>query len=161
MKRSWKSCRISALLTPYDDTLARVQASVAMLIGLAPTSRIKTVNTIIEELVRSKTRLSSMQDIAGVRIVLGGEADLETQNAAVAQLVAAFGKAKVDDLRNKPRYGYRAVHVIIRVNDLPVEVQVRTKLQEPLGSRNGEAGRQARPRDPIWGTAYCRSRARA
>ena len=93
----------------YDGTMARVHGFVASLLGLAPTSRIKTVNTIVEKLIRSKTRLSSMQDIAGVRVVLGEQADIGTQDVVVAQLVAAFGKAKVDDLRGAPRHGYRAV----------------------------------------------------
>jgi len=136
----------------YDSTLAEVHTLVASTLAIEPTSRIKTVNTIVEKLVRSKTRLSSMQDIAGVRIVLDEQADLKSQDGAVERLREAFGSTKVDDLRKEPRHGYRAVHVIVRVNGFPVEVQVRTKLQdlwaqgmEKLADRVGRGIRYGEP----------------
>ena len=122
--------RLQTFRGSYDATLTEVHARVVSTLAMEPTSRIKTINTIVEKLVRSKTRLSSMQDIAGVRIVLDEQEGLEDQDEAVKQLAAVFGESRVDDLRNHPRYGYRSVHVIVRVNGLPVEIQVRTKLQD-------------------------------
>ena len=34
------------------------------------------------------------------------------------------------DRRAKPSFGYRAVHVVVKVDGLPVEVQLRTSLQD-------------------------------
>ncbi len=37
---------------------------------------------------------------------------------------------KVKDRRSKPMHGYRAVHLVVQVDDLPIEVQVRTRMQD-------------------------------
>ncbi len=67
-----------------------------------------------------------MQDIAGCRIVV---ADINAQDQVVPQLVGLFEKAAVFDRRVTPSHGYRAVHVVARSLDLPIEIQVRTNLQ--------------------------------
>jgi ppGpp synthetase/RelA/SpoT-type nucleotidyltranferase len=67
-----------------------------------------------------------MQDIAGLRIVVPL---IEQQNDVVEQVVALFDGATVVDRREKPSHGYRAVHVIVLNQGVPVEVQVRTELQ--------------------------------
>ena len=85
----------------YDAPMARVQVSLRDRLGVDATSRLKTVNTIIEKLRREKMRLAEMQDIAGLRIV-----------------------------GRHPRHGYRAVHVIPEVDGFLVEIQVRTRLQD-------------------------------
>ena len=36
----------------------------------------------------------------------------------------------MDDLRVHPSHGYRAVHIIVRIDGLPIEIQVRTRLQD-------------------------------
>ena len=51
------------------------------------------------------------------------------QNRAVAALRLAFPNTSVEDRRLKPSHGYRAVHVIISINQRSVEVQVRTHEQ--------------------------------
>ncbi len=96
--------------------------------GLEATSRLKTINTIIEKLRREKTRLAEMQDIAGLRIVF--EVDLTKQDAIAKRIVDAFPTARVIDRRRSPSHGYRAVHVIATLDEHPVEIQVRTQLQD-------------------------------
>lgn len=88
--------------------------------------RAKTTTSIIAKLQREHTRLSQIQDIAGCRIVV---ADTAEQERALTALLAAFPAAKVHDRRKDPSHGYRALHVIARADDKPVEIQVRTKLQ--------------------------------
>jgi ppGpp synthetase/RelA/SpoT-type nucleotidyltranferase len=68
----------------HDATLLRVAESLRKQ-NLQVTTRIKTVNTIIEKLRRSKTRLSRMQDIAGARIVQ--EDTLVEQDALVLRVL--------------------------------------------------------------------------
>jgi ppGpp synthetase/RelA/SpoT-type nucleotidyltranferase len=88
--------------------------------------RAKTTTSIIAKLRREHVRLSQIQDIAGCRIVV---ADSAEQDRAVVALRAALPGVLLHDRRKKPSHGYRAVHVIARVGDKPVEIQVRTKLQ--------------------------------
>jgi putative GTP pyrophosphokinase len=86
----------------------------------------KTTGSITAKLRRQSLRLSQMQDIAGCRIVVE---DLTAQDDALRQLAEIFHAAQVDDRRQKPSFGYRAVHLIVKIEGKPVEIQVRTQLQ--------------------------------
>jgi len=95
--------------------------------GEFPTGRLaKSTLSIVEKLRRESIRLSQMQDIAGCRVVV---ADVAKQDQFVASLTTDFTGASVMDRRDKPSYGYRAVHVIAEISGKPIEIQVRTKLQ--------------------------------
>jgi hypothetical protein len=77
-------------------------------------------------------KLKGVQDVAGARIVVDG--DRIEQDEIVEQVVAAFRDGArppmIRDRRAAPSSGYRAVHVVIFEDGLPVEVQVRTRLQD-------------------------------
>lgn len=95
--------------------------------GLEPAGRpAKSTQSIIAKLIRLRTRLSRMQDIAGCRVEV---ANIPEQDRAVGQIAKVYLEAQIDDLRVEPSHGYRAVHVIVRVAGFPVEIQVRTPLQ--------------------------------
>jgi putative GTP pyrophosphokinase len=70
-------------------------------------------------------RLSQMQDVAGCRIVVK---DTLAQDDLVSQLARLVPTVTIDR-RERPSYGYRAVHVIAKLSQHPVEIQVRTLLQ--------------------------------
>ncbi|MGH7490583.1 MAG: hypothetical protein ACREMY_33970, partial [bacterium] len=85
------------------------------------------------------------------------EMDLTEQDAIVKTLTTEFPQARVVDRRVDPMFGYRAVHVVVRVGRCTCEVQVRTSQQhlwaeivERLADR---WGRQVRyggsPDDPM------------
>src|SRR5437763_11759165 len=94
---------------------------------LEPTGRQeKTTPSIKAKLRRQSIRLSQMQDIAGCRIVV---TDLLTQDEAVGRLNTSFDNVEIDDRREKPSHGYRAVHVIVEISGKLIEIQVRTALQ--------------------------------
>ena len=96
-------------------------------LGLEPTGRQeKTTPSIKAKLRRQSIRLSQMQDIAGCRIVV---TDLLTQDEAVGRLNTSFDNVEIDDRREKPSHGYRAVHVIVEISGKLIEIQVRTALQ--------------------------------
>jgi ppGpp synthetase/RelA/SpoT-type nucleotidyltranferase len=96
-------------------------------LGYAPTGRpAKSTPSIVEKLRRESIRLSQVQDIAGCRIVV---LMLSNQDAAVQSLQSVFSKATVDDRRQKPSHGYRAVHLVIDIEGKLIEIQVRTVLQ--------------------------------
>lgn len=119
--------RLQQFRSSYDEPMFRTQTLLKE-IGFEATSRLKTTNTIIEKLRREKTRLAEMQDIGGLRIV--SEMDLTAQDGMVSKIVDKFPATKVIDRRIKPTYGYRAVHVIATLDDRPIEIQVRTQLQD-------------------------------
>lgn len=153
-----------------DATVENVRDAV----GVSPTSRVKNTGTILEKLHRhGGSWLKSIQDIAGMRIV--GSFDRAGQDELVDQLVATFADEarapKVIDRRAGPSHGYRAVHIIVFPDSVPVEIQVRTRLQhewadmfEKLADRVGRGIRygqtpvisaeERQELDPIAGEMY-------
>jgi putative GTP pyrophosphokinase len=107
----------------YEEVIALIRGR----LGFEPTGRpAKSTGAITEKLRRETIRLSQIQDIAGCRFIV---LDASSQERAVAELVAAFPGAEVDDRRERPSHGYRAVHVIATCQGKPIEIQVRTVLQ--------------------------------
>jgi putative GTP pyrophosphokinase len=108
---------------PYQLVVETVRRT----LNIDPTGRpAKSTTSIVDKLRRETIRLSQVQDIAGCRLVV---ADMREQDIAVAALVAALPGSSVVDRRKKPSNGYRAVHVVPKVEFQPVEIQVRTSLQ--------------------------------
>jgi GTP pyrophosphokinase len=96
-------------------------------LGLRPGGRSgKTTLSIRAKLIRERTRLSRMQDIAGCRVIVENVAE---QNKIVGQLIANFPEHEVFDRRESTSHGYRAVHFVAYISGVPVEIQVRTSLQ--------------------------------
>ncbi len=118
-------------LRTCDDALAKVTARLAQT-GLTAVVRVKTRDTMVDKLRRQPSiALSTMDDVAGCRLVLDGDRD--AQDRTVEQVRELFNRdgasAEVKDRRAFPSYGYRAVHVLVRLDDVRIEVQVRTQLQ--------------------------------
>jgi putative GTP pyrophosphokinase len=119
------------LLDGYRRSFGHAYESVVQTIHdqlkLEPSGRpAKSTNSLIEKLKRESIRLTQVQDIAGCRVVV---ADITKQDLVVDSLIGAFPKANVVDRREKPSYGYRAVHVIVEMSGKTVEIQVRTRFQ--------------------------------
>ena len=97
------------------------------------TYRAKTTTTTIDKLRRQPTlSLSSIQDLAGIRLV--GALSLDQQDdlaRMIAELFPADPRApRIKDRRLEPSWGYRAVHIIVSIDGVTVEVQVRTLRQD-------------------------------
>lgn len=92
--------------------------------------RVKTVDTLRDKLMRQdSTPLFRIHDIIGARVT--ANMTLQQQNELVRIIAAYFPKCRVSDLRHHPHTGYRAVHVICRLQRVIfVEIQVRTLLQD-------------------------------
>ena len=128
---------LRAFLTAYDDALDSTSQRIREALDRRTAPRLKTNRSIIEKLQReTHLALDRIQDIAGLRIVLADDEDRSTQDEVRDAILAMFSKSsrfanlpEVVDRRQNPSYGYRAVHVIIEVDKLPVEVQIRTSLQ--------------------------------
>jgi ppGpp synthetase/RelA/SpoT-type nucleotidyltranferase len=93
------------------------------------THRAKTTGTIVEKLRRERgMELARVQDLAGIRIVGGITFDWQDQLAAeiVRRFPADPRQPKIRDRRTEPSHGYRAVHVIVSLDGVSIEIQVRT-----------------------------------
>jgi hypothetical protein len=123
---------LNEVLRSYQAILVTVEDQLA-LIGLSATSRVKTRGVLIDKLRRERgMALARVQDMAGARTVI--EDGWVEQDAIVEQLKAHFDgwtgrESKVVDRRLTPSHGYRAVHVIVFPEGIPVEIQIRTELQ--------------------------------
>lgn len=92
------------------------------------TQRLKKIPTIIEKLVfrEPSLNLNTMHDIGGCRAVVP---DLD----ALERLVSVIVERRADQILKHRNYidsprisGYRAHHLIVESNGLPVEIQLRT-----------------------------------
>lgn len=134
---------LQAFRAEHEEALLHVQTRIERVFpGVNQTARIKTIQTLHEKLRRQPTKLSRIQDIAGVRIVQ--DMDLLEQDELVTDLTREFRQSRVVDRRTKPMHGYRAVHVVERMGRCSIEIQVRTRSQhlwaevvERLGDRWG------------------------
>jgi ppGpp synthetase/RelA/SpoT-type nucleotidyltranferase len=89
----------------------------------------KSTPSIIAKLLRQPSlRLSQIQDIAGLRVIVPGFREQDSLRDEVLRLFKQ-SKPKVYDRRENPRFGYRAVHVVVEVDKHLVEIQIRTHLQ--------------------------------
>ncbi len=116
----------------FEDSLREVESVVVDAAERADvslserTGRIKQLYSVIAKLRRMPTKLSSLDDIAGVRAVMHSDRDV---NALVLQLATERVK-RVRDYRDRDRNGYRAVHLtLLSQTGKSVELQLRTELQ--------------------------------
>jgi len=141
----------------YQAALDQVEARLRQL-GFQATTRVKTTGTLVDKLRREHgLKLKAIHDLAGARIVIDG--DRLEQDRAALRILGEFAGPKdpiKKDRRKTPSFGYRAVHVIVFIESIPVEIQVRTRLQdgwaqtvEKLGDRWGRGLRYgAGPEQP-------------
>jgi ppGpp synthetase/RelA/SpoT-type nucleotidyltranferase len=105
----------SSFKLPYSSVLAAIRAK----LDIEPIGRpVKTTQSITDKLRRESIRLSQMQDIAGCRLVVE---DIPAQEDVLEQLRQVFPNARVIDRRLDPSFGYRAIHLVVQVEDRPIE----------------------------------------
>jgi ppGpp synthetase/RelA/SpoT-type nucleotidyltranferase len=126
------------------DLLAELPAEEETFLSVA--SRPKTLEAVVAKLARERTRLTQMQDIAGGRIVVPL---LRTQNAVLDALREGFTEetglpiVRLTDTRaSGDEHGYRAVHVVVSFDGDPVEIQIRTAVQQAWAQRVEDLDRQ-------------------
>jgi ppGpp synthetase/RelA/SpoT-type nucleotidyltranferase len=147
---------LAAVLTAYRQNLGQAESHLLNL-GYEPTTRIKTIPTMADKLRRTHgMELARMQDLAGARIVVD---DMIAQDEAAEKINVLYQqlgcRCRLIDRRTDPRYGYRAVHLIVHIDQMPLEIQVRTQMQdtwanivERLADRWGRGIRYGQDPDP-------------
>jgi hypothetical protein len=94
--------------------------------------RLKRIESIHLKLKRFKTmRLSTLQDMAGIRIILNNEIDLSNTFSKLRSESSKNLLKKIDNYFYSPKEdGYRGIHLIYQnKNGILVELQLRTELQ--------------------------------
>lgn len=123
---NWREAH-GAILDNYYDKCVKLAKRIDKN-NIIVAQRLKRLPTIIGKLNRFEDmRLSSMQDIAGVRIIAS---DMK-QLSAIEKRIAKWRHLKrVKDYINNPKdSGYRGKHFIFEKNGMFVEVQLRTQFQ--------------------------------
>jgi putative GTP pyrophosphokinase len=114
---------------PIAEVVAAIRVELAQfpemtIITLRPS---KATPSIVAKLRRQPTlKLSQIQDIAGLRLLA---MDRRFQDAWCQEILKIFPEGKVLDRRDKPSFGYRALHLVVKRLDRTVEIQIRTRLQ--------------------------------
>lgn len=159
----WRSCHEYPLNT-FNSTLRR---KVKHYKGALVAQRLKRLPTIIDKLTRFNTlKLTQMQDIGGIRAVVGRANDVKMLQAEYkdnTRFTHTLVTEKDYILRPKPD-GYRGVHLVFRYHNtlarngkaesydgLQIELQIRTQLQhtwatavETVGTLKGESFKTGR-----------------
>lgn len=122
---------MNSLLTPYSTS---EEPSIEPDSGAYILSaRVKTLPTLIEKLRRMPTYpLENILDVSGVRFDCDLTLSEQTQISEMFQshlLLAGADDVKIQDMRENPHSGYRAVHLHIYCAAGRAELQVRTALQ--------------------------------
>ena len=96
--------------------------------------RLKRKPQIIRKLKRLSVRLVQLQDIAGARIVVPSNNDVDTLLSLIEGRIKSQSSIKIDavaDYRQTGREdsGYRALHVVLAIDGRSVELQLRSEAQ--------------------------------
>jgi ppGpp synthetase/RelA/SpoT-type nucleotidyltranferase len=117
-----------------DREQGRVQGRIEV------TQRLKRLPTIIEKLEREQGRVTQMQDVGGVRVLLPS---LRHVYALSRRLRKTWTIIRVRDYIAEPKSsGYRALHLIVQRNGFAIEVQLRTIMQDIWANIVEEQGRE-------------------
>ncbi len=112
----------------FHTAIAQVRNALNEQCGVQCTLRpSKSTPSIIAKLIRQPSaRLTQIQDIAGLRVIVK---DYAEQDALRDKVKALYPDCKIYDRREKPSFGYRAVHLVMKVEERLVELQIRTEFQ--------------------------------
>jgi putative GTP pyrophosphokinase len=104
------------------------------------TQRLKRLDTLIGKLAREQGSVTQMQDIGGVRAVLPS---LQHVSVLRRRLLKSWSIIRERDYITEPKSsGYRALHLIVRRNGFPIEVQLRTIGQDVWANAVEETSRR-------------------
>jgi len=122
--------KLAAVAAVCQRVLNEAKAELATL-GYQATTRVKTTGTLVEKLRRESARLSQVQDLAGARIIVPHRPAQDDALVKIRNHFEASGhRCREIDRRKDPRYGYRAVHLVVAVGPILIEIQVRTELED-------------------------------
>lgn len=105
------------------------------------TQRLKRIPTLIGKLGREQGSVTQMHDIGGVRAVVPHRWHVY---AVRRRLLKSWTIIRERDYIEKPKpTGYRALHLIVKRQGYPIEVQLRTFRQDAWANVVEESGRES------------------
>lgn len=122
----WREAH-GAIMDEYYDKCVKLKERIDPK-NIIVAQRLKRLPTIIGKLGRFKSmRLASMQDVAGIRIIVEDMAQLTKIEKTIKKWT---GFKKESDYLDYPKpSGYRGKHLIFKKDGMMVEIQLRTSLQ--------------------------------
>ncbi len=124
----WRNS-FSSTLDYYQNRLKdKIEADGVVAIA----KRIKRIESIRVKLKRFSTmRLSTLQDIAGLRIILKNKEKLENAFTSIRNAESVNKLKRLDDYHYRPKDdGYRGIHLVYQTpSSRMVEIQFRTELE--------------------------------
>lgn len=135
----WRAAHLPVLLT-FSQLVRRIRSTPALagsetLIAM----RLKSQPSIRLKLQRFSGRLSTMQDLAGIRVILPSMPEVTsfTQSLLNSGTVHVLKKPPYDYITKPKSDGYRSIHLVYgyhgakhpKLDGLLVEIQIRTRLQ--------------------------------
>ncbi len=138
----WRSLHARPLTTVAANLRYHVDRAEGRLDGrIVVTQRLKRLPTLIEKLGREPGNVTQMHDLGGVRAVLPGLRDVYVVRR---RLLKSWTIIKERDYIDTPKEdGYRALHLIVRRHGYPIEVQLRTLLQDLWANTVEERSRES------------------
>ena len=128
--RSWHGAIHDGLQLRLASAVRRELASLPSNDVVITGRPLKTREAIIAKLVRERSRLNRIQDIAGARVVVP---DMATQEAVLQLTLREFAQNSpviANDTRDSAdELGYRGLHVVVLIDGRYAEIQIRTALQ--------------------------------
>lgn len=117
---------------PLDYYYSKLKIKIPREDIVAIAKRLKRIGSIQIKLERFPTmRLSTLQDVAGVRVILNDNIALDRAYTKIRGLTSRNTLKRLDDYHNKPKEdGYRGMHLIYQNESSSlIEIQLRTKLE--------------------------------
>lgn len=134
---SHATIELNNVMLCYTEVAGRLKAHIEGVLELFPeqlpslsvTERVKTRDTLLSKMKKTKLTLTNVQDVVGLRV----EADVTTsQQFEIAQFLKSAFISHSPEIKNyldgSGHSGYRAIHIWLNVG-LKVEIQIRTTLQ--------------------------------
>jgi putative GTP pyrophosphokinase len=137
----WRSLHARPLSALAANLRHHVDSGDASVHGrIEVTQRLKRLDTLIGKLAREQGSVTQMHDIGGVRAVLPSQRHIYVVRR---RLLKSWTIIRERDYVARPKdSGYRALHLIVKRNGYPVEVQLRTVLQDAWANQVERDGRQ-------------------
>ncbi|RUM45796.1 MAG: (p)ppGpp synthetase [Hydrogenimonas sp.] len=124
-----------AHLQPLTETTIQIQNWLSSYQGqYYIAQRLKRKPQILRKLRRFSVRLTQLQDIAGNRIIVDTNRDIDKIRLFIKEKLSSSNDLKIykeRDYRELGRddTGYRALHIILEKNGLKIELQIRSSAQ--------------------------------
>jgi len=126
--QQWRGKHLSPMIQLKDFVIQETEK--LQIKPVFVSARLKMITTILDKIKTGRhTKLSTMQDLGGVRIVFDNSEDLYTYYNEILKS-KAFKILRTKDYIKEPKEtGYRGIHIVYNIYGYNIELQLRTEGQ--------------------------------